>query len=70
MRPPTHKPNVRIKMNGPMGNAFGVMGLTKRALMAAGADREYCAEYTQKAMAGDYDNLLEVTREYADLEEY
>ena len=70
MKGPDFKPTVTIKMSGPEGNAFGVMGKSKRALTAAGADREYVAEYIQKAMSGDYDNLLAVTGEYVDLETY
>ena len=40
------------------GNAFAVMGATKRALKRANASGEYIQAYLDEAMSGDYDNLL------------
>lgn len=55
-------------VKGPVdGNAFAVMGAVVRALKRAGqADK--VAEYRQKAMSGDYNNLLAVSMEYADFD--
>ncbi len=57
---------------GPVdGNAFGVMGAVIQALRAAGqADK--IKEYTAKATAGDYHNLLAVSMEFVefDLDEH
>ncbi len=62
------KPVVR----GPVdGNAFAVMGAVIRALKMAGqADR--ITEYTAKATAGDYHNLLAVSMDFVefDLDEH
>ncbi len=64
----TEKPIVK----GPVdGNAFAVMGHVIQALRAAGqADR--ITDYTAKATAGDYHNLLAVSIEFVefDLDEH
>jgi len=57
-----------VKLIGEDGNAFGIMGMVKRALRAAGADQEYINQYLQKSMAGDYDNLLMVAMDYVTVE--
>ena len=46
------------------GNAFAVMGFTKRALEDAGNSREVVDAYMQDAQAGDYDQLLQVSMAY------
>jgi len=66
MREPTEKPVV--KLVGSDGNAFAVMGKVKQALKREGADQEYIDKYLEEAMSGDYDHLLCVSMEYADVE--
>jgi len=66
MKKPITKPTV--KMTGHDGNAFSIMGRIKQALKSAGADREYIDKYLKEATSGDYDNLLVVSMEYADVE--
>ena len=57
------KTNARVKLVGQDGNAFYILGVTKRAI--AKSDKpELAEEYTREAMSGDYDNLLRVTMEY------
>lgn len=58
---------VVIEKRGPTGNAFYVLGATKKALKAAGATPEQIAEYDAAAKSSDYDNLLAVTAEWVDL---
>jgi hypothetical protein len=59
----TPKFDIDVELVGHDGNAFSIMGRVTRALRKAGATREQIDEYTQKAMSGDYDNLLRVTME-------
>jgi hypothetical protein len=63
---PKEKPVV--KLVGHDGNAFAIMGRVKQALKRAGADKEYIDRYVREAMAGDYNNLLRVSMEYAAVE--
>lgn len=48
------------------GNAFAVMGYTARALKREGL-RDKVDEMREKAMSGDYNNLLCVCMEYVDM---
>ena len=62
MTGPKEKPNVKLIDTN--GNAFVIIGRVRKALLKAGADKEYVDKYLQKAMAGDYDNLLCVSMDY------
>ena len=53
---------------GESGNAFWIMGATIRELRNAGRG-DLVGEYTAKATAGDYENLLAVTRSFVNLVE-
>ena len=66
MKGPITKPTV--KLTGEDGNAYSIMGRIKQALRRAGADREYIDKYLKDATSGDYDNLLVVSMQYADVE--
>lgn len=60
--PETTKP--KVKLVGEDGNAFMVLGLATRAAKKAGWTKEQIDEYREKAMSGDYENLLAVTMDY------
>ena len=66
MKGPQTKPTV--KLIGQDGNAFSIMGRVKKALMLAGADKEYIDKYLNAATLGDYDHLLVVSMEYVNVE--
>ena len=66
MKGPLNKPSVELV--GQDGNAFSVIGLVKKALKHAGADKEYVDKYLNEAISGDYDRLLVVSMEYVNLE--
>jgi hypothetical protein len=66
MKGPLSKPTV--KLTGQDGNAFSIMGRVKKALMLAGADKEYIDKYLKESTVGDYDHLLVVSMEYVDVE--
>jgi hypothetical protein len=59
---------VHVKLIGEDGNSYSVMGATTRAMRRAGVSKEVIDEYKEKAMAGDYNNLLAVTMEYVEVE--
>jgi len=56
---------MKYDLVGVDGNAFSVMGHTSRALKREGL-RDLVDEMREKAMSGDYDNLLRVCMEYID----
>ncbi len=66
MKGPEVKPVVELV--GQDGNAFNLLSIMRKALRKAGADTEYVQKFTDEATAGDYDNLLQVCMEYAEVE--
>lgn len=48
------------------GNAFAIMGYTARALKNEGL-KDKVSEMQQRAMSGDYNNLICVCMEYVDM---
>lgn len=61
-------PNVEVKLLGHDGNAFAILGKVSKALERAGVSREEIEEYKLEATSGDYDNLLQVTMEWVNVE--
>ena len=57
-----------VKLINQDGNAFLLIGRIKQALRRAGADKEYINKYLQEATSGDYDNLLVVSMQFANVE--
>ena len=60
------KTDVEVTLTGENGNAFMVMGLTKKALQRAGHG-DLVEEYLKEAMSGDYDHLLQTTMQYVNV---
>ena len=56
----------KYNLVGVDGNAFSIMGYTSRALKNEGL-RDLVSEMQEKAMSGDYYNLIAVCDEYIDL---
>ena len=57
---------MRYSLVGVDGNAFSVMGYTKRALKESGHG-ELANEMFARATSGDYNNLLAVCCEYIEI---
>lgn len=57
---------MKYSLIGVDGNAFAVMGYTSRALKQSGHSN-LVDEMREKAMSGDYYNLLAVCQEYIDI---
>lgn len=52
-------PDVSVPMVGQDGNAFFIIGRVTGALRRAGVSQEEISAFTEEAMSGDYDNLLQ-----------
>ena len=70
MTNPVGKPitKVKVKLVGEDGNAFYILGKVQDALRQAGYDKEFIGKYLEQATSGDYDNLLQVTMTYVEVE--
>ncbi len=55
-----------LKLVGEDGNAYFILGRAQGAARAAGWTKEETDAYANKAMSGDYNNLLRVTMEHFD----
>ena len=61
-------PHVRVRLVGEDGNAFAILGRTKRALRNAGASAEDVAAFIGEATAGTYDDLLATVMRWVEAE--
>ncbi len=61
------KTDVTVKLIGKNGNAFSIIRQVMSAL-AANGQGELAREYEAEAMSGDYNNLLQTTMEYVNVE--
>lgn len=50
------------------GNAFGILGAAFKALKKAGFSQEEIERYKKEATSGDYDNLIQVTMDWFEVE--
>ena len=58
----------RVQLTGGDGNAFYVLGLCRRAALAAGWSIEQWQRVRDEMTAGDYDHLLAMAQTYFDVE--
>ena len=61
-------PHVRVRLVGEDGNAFAILGRTKRALQQAGASAEDVAAFIGEATASNYDELLATVMRWVEAE--
>jgi len=59
--------NVTVQLTGQDGNAMSIIARVRRALLDGGASHEDAKAFTERAMSGDYDNLLRVCMEYVNV---
>lgn len=56
-------PHVKVELIGKNGNAFAILSAVQAAMRDSDISREEINKYLDKAMEGDYNNLLRVTME-------
>lgn len=52
-------PDITVKLSGQDGNAFMIIGRVTKALRRGGASQAEIDAFTDEAMSGDYDNVLQ-----------
>lgn len=60
-------PNISVPLIGTDGNAFAVIGTVRRALHNSGINATEVTAFTNEAMAGDYDHLLQTCMAWIDV---
>lgn len=53
--------NIKIKLTGEDGNAFGILGKVTKALRDNGVHEDEVLTYRDNAMSGDYNHFLQTT---------
>lgn len=56
-------PEIVVQLTGEDGNAFFIVSRVRSALRK-GVNEATAVEYFNKALSGDYNNVLQVTQEY------
>lgn len=59
-------PEIQVPLVGEDGNAFMIIGRVARALRRAG-EAKAAEEFTEEAMKGDYDHVLQTVLRYVDV---
>lgn len=57
-----------VKLVGQDGNAFAIIGACTRAARKAKWTPEQISKFTDEAMSGDYDNVLQTALKYFEVE--
>ena len=52
-------PDVHVELSDEDGNAFAIIGHTRRSLREAGVTQDEICAFTKEAQSGDYDHLLQ-----------
>ena len=61
------KADVVVQLEGEDGNAFSIIGRVRKALKRGG-HADLVKAFTEEAMSGDYDHLLQTAMEYVEVE--
>lgn len=65
--PPKHQ-DITVQLTGNDGNAFAVIGAVTKAMRKAKLSKDEITAYTNAAMSGDYNHLLQVTMDTVNVE--
>ena len=60
--------NVTVQLINTDGNAFALLGKVRQTLRSAEYDTAFIERFTQEAMAGNYDELLQCIMRYVNVE--
>lgn len=60
-------PDVKVTLIGEDGNAFSIIGLVRKALRRADVPAAEITEFSDEAMSGDYDHLLQTCMLWVDV---
>lgn len=60
-------PEVSVQLTGTDGNAFAIIGTVRRALQRAGVSQEEIKLFSDDAMSGDYDHVLQTCMKWVDV---
>lgn len=59
--------DIEVELSGEDGNAMSIIGRVRRALRKAGATEEQLKEFSDDAMSGDYNHVLQTCVKWVDV---
>jgi hypothetical protein len=62
------KYDISVKLIGENGNAFNIIGKVRKEMKRNGVPNDEIDLFINKAMSGDYDNLLRTCMKYVNVE--
>lgn len=57
-------PKIKVQLSGQDGNAMMIVGRVRVAMRQGGADKADVASFTEEALSGDYDAVLQAAMKY------
>lgn len=57
-------PHVHVRLVGADGNAFAILGRTRRALQQGGVSQDVVNRFIKDAMSSNYDHLLQTVMDW------
>jgi hypothetical protein len=67
-KPDLNEPTVHVTLSGNDGNAFAVIGMTRKAMKDAGCSSPHIEKFVKEATSGDYDHLLQTVMRYCEVD--
>lgn len=59
--------DVKVQLSGKDGNAMFIISRVRQAMGREKVDKETIEKFTEEAMSGDYDNVLQTCMKYVDV---
>jgi hypothetical protein len=59
--------DVKVQLSGEDGNAFSIIGRVRKALRRADVPDDEIDKFSEEAMAGDYDHVLQTAMKWVDV---
>lgn len=63
----TKYPEIAVQLSGEDGNAFFIIGRTRKALRRAGVSKDEIDTFSSEAASGDYDHVLQTVMAWVDV---
>lgn len=60
-------PDIEVQLTGEDGNAFFIIGAVRKALRRANVEKAEIDAFSEQAMSGDYDNVLQTCMKWVDV---
>ena len=67
-KPDPNEPALHVTLSGNNGNAFAVIGATRKAMRRAGCSPAYIEKVMKEMKDGDYDHLLQTVMRYCEVD--